>query len=214
VHAEPPVLRGGRGVRLAAIVVGLLLFALGIVMTLRAHVGLGPWDVLHQGLADHTPLSFGVAGIAVGVVVLAAAVALGDVVLGLGTVLNAVLIGLFIDGLLLLDVVPQPEALPARLGLDVAGVLVVGLGTAVYIGGAMGAGPRDSFMLAVARRLGLRVGTARTLIELGALACGAALGGTVGVGTLVFALGVGPAVELAFHLLGRSPLTAVPAVVG
>jgi uncharacterized membrane protein YczE len=89
---------------------------------------------------------------------------------------------------------------------------VVGLGTAVYIGGAMGAGPRDSFMLAVARRLGLRVGTARTLIELGALACGAALGGSLGVGTLIFALGVGPAVELAFHALGRSPLAAVPAV--
>jgi len=175
-------------------------------MTLRSDLGLGPWDVLHQGLADHTPLSFGVAGIAVGVGVLAAAMALGGVAVGVGTVLNAVLIGVFVDALIALDVVPYAEGLVARLTLDVAGVLCVGIGTAVYIGAAMGAGPRDSFMLAVARRLGWRIGAARTAIELAALGGGAALGGTVGVGTLVFALGIGPAVEVAFRLLDRSPL--------
>lgn len=200
------MLRGGRGARFLALGIGLVLVSLGIVMTLRSDVGLGPWDVLHQGLADHSPLSFGVAGIAVGVGVLAATVALGGVDLGIGTLLNVVLIGVFIDLLIALDVVPDPDALVARLALDVAGVLVFGLGTAVYIGAALGAGPRDSLMLAVVRRFGLRVGLARTLIEPSALACGAALGGTVGVGTLVFALGVGPAVEAAFRLLARSPI--------
>jgi uncharacterized membrane protein YczE len=202
------VLLGGRAARLVALQVGLVLFALGIVMTLRADLGLGPWDVLHQGLADHSPLSFGVAGIVVGVGVLGAALWLGGVSVGLGTVLNAVLIGVFVDVLIALDVVPRPDALAARALLDVGGVIAVGVGTAVYIGAAMGAGPRDSFMLAVARRFGLRVGVARTLIELSALACGAALGGTVGVGTLVFALGIGPAVETSFRLLDRSPLAA------
>lgn len=199
---------GGLTFRLAVLQVGLLLFALGIVMTLRSTLGLGPWDVLHQGVADHSPLSFGVAGIVVGVGVLAAAVALGGVALGLGTLLNAVLVGAYVDLLIVIDVVPAPETLVARLALDVGGVLAIGAGTAVYIGAAMGAGPRDSFMLAVSRRFGLRVGVARTLIELAALAGGAALGGTVGVGTLIFALGIGPAVEGSFRLLDRSPLAA------
>jgi uncharacterized membrane protein YczE len=206
-HGQPPALRGGRGVRLTAVVAGLLLFALGIVMTLRSDVGLGPWDVLHQGVADHSPLSFGTAGIVVGVGVLAAALALGGVHLGVGTVLNAVLIGAFVDLIILADVVPEPDALASRLALDVAGVATIGIGTALYIGANMGTGPRDSLMLAVGRRLGVRVSLARTAVELGALAAGAALGGTVGVGTLIFALGVGPAVELAFRVLGRSPLT-------
>jgi uncharacterized membrane protein YczE len=149
-----------------------------------------------------------VAGIVVGVGVLGAALWLGGVSVGVGTLLNAVLIGVFVDVLIALDVVPRPDALAARALLDVGGVVAVGVGTAVYIGAAMGAGPRDSFMLAVARRFGLRVGVARTLIELSALAGGAALGGTVGVGTLVFALGIGPAVEASFRLLDRSPLAA------
>ena len=205
-HTAPPVLLGGRTTRFVALQGGIFLFALGIVMTLRSDLGLGPWDVLHQGLADHSPLSFGVAGIVVGVGVLAGAMALGGVSLGAGTLLNAVLIGAFVDLLIWVDVVPHPDALGARLLLDVAGVLLIGVGTAVYIGAAMGAGPRDSFMLAVARRFGLRVGVSRTLIELAALAGGAALGGTVGIGTLIFALGVGPAVEASFRLLDRSPL--------
>ena len=202
------MLLGGRAARLVALQLGLLLFALGIVMTLRSELGLGPWDVLHQGLADHSPLSFGVAGIVVGVGVLAAAIALGGVALGLGTLLNAILIGAYVDLLIAIDVVPAPGALAARLALDVGGVVAIGVGTAVYIGAAMGAGPRDSFMLAVARRFGLRVGVSRTLIELAALVGGASLGGTVGVGTLIFALGIGPAVEASFRLLDRSPLAA------
>lgn len=191
---------------MVALQLGLLLFALGIVMTLRSDLGLGPWDVLHQGLADHSPLSFGVAGIVVGVAVLAAATALGGVRIGVGTLLNAVLIGAFIDLLIAVDVVPDPTGLLSRLGLDVGGVLVIGVGTAIYIGAGMGAGPRDSFMLAVVHRFGLRVGVARTAVEVFALAGGAALGGTVGVGTLIFALGIGPAVEASFRILGRSPL--------
>jgi uncharacterized membrane protein YczE len=206
--AEPSV-RGGLLVRLVVLVAGLLLFALGIVMTLQSDLGLGPWDVLHQGLAEHTPLTFGQAGIAAGVVVLAAAVALG-VLPGPGTVLNVILIGVFLDALIALDVVPSlaGEPLPAKLLLDVAGVLAVGVGTALYIGARMGAGPRDSLMLGLSRRLGLRVGLARSAVEVAAFAGGAALGGTYGAGTIIFALGVGPAIETSFRALARSPLAA------
>jgi uncharacterized protein len=203
--------RGTFLARLFVLLVGLWIFALGIVMTLEADLGLSPWDVLHQGIQRNSPLSFGVASVLVGIGLLVVTVLLG-VRPGLGTVLNALLIGLFIDLQIALDLVPSAEGEPLalQLALDAAGVALVGVATALYIGAAMGAGPRDSLMLALVQRLGWRVGVARTVIELGALAAGLVLGGTVGVGTLVFAFGIGPACEAAFWLLRRSPLVAAP----
>jgi uncharacterized protein len=208
----PPIVRGGLGARLCVLVAGLFLCASGIVAFLEAELGLPPWDVLHQGLAEQTPLSFGAANLAVSVVVLAASALLGARI-GLGTVLNALLIGTFVIGLTAIEAVDElsDSSLGGRVVLMGAALALFGVGSALYIGADMGAGPRDSLMVVASQRLGVRLGVSRTAIELVALVAGVVLGGTVGIGTLVFALGIGPAVELSFRALARSPL-AVPAV--
>ena len=190
-----------------SLVFGLFLFAAGIVALLESRLGLSPWDVLHQGIAKHTPLSFGEANIVVGVAVVTAAVLLGARI-GVGTVANAVLVGTFVDALLRIDWVRDLEhgQLAVRIGLLAGGIAIIGVGTAFYIGAAMGAGPRDSLMIVLWQRTGFRVGVVRAVIELAALVVGIVLGGTFGIGTVAFALLVGPAVESSFSLLERSPL--------
>ena len=207
----PPLVRGPVLVRSISLVFGLFLFALGIVLLLESGLGLSPWDVLAQGISDHTSLSFGTANIAIAVVVLVVAWALGARI-GPGTVANAVLIGLMVDGLIAIDAIDglSDSPLAARIVLMVAGIVIIGIGSGFYIGAGMGAGPRDSLMLVTARRTGVRIGITRATIEVAATAAGFALGGTVGIGTLAFAFGIGPAVELSFWLLERSPI-AVPA---
>jgi uncharacterized protein len=206
VHV-PPELRGGFATRLAALVAGLFLCAVGIVCFLESELGLPPWDVLHQGLAEQLGVSFGVANLIVSVVILALAWALRAYI-GLGTLLNALLIGSFVIALTSVDAVAalSDEDLPVRIGLLPLALASFGVGSAFYIAASMGAGPRDSLMLVASLRLRLRIGTARTVVEVLALALGFALGGTVGIGTLVFALGIGPAVEVSFWLLERTPL--------
>ncbi|HKY24531.1 MAG TPA: hypothetical protein VJM07_05210 [Gaiella sp.] len=201
---DPPLIRGGVAVRAGSLVVGLALFALGIVLQLQSGLGLGPWDVLNQGLSEKTPLSFGGANIAVAVVVLLLAWSFGAQI-GVGTVANAVLIGVFVDLFLALEPVEDlaGAGLAVRIVLLVAGIGIVALGSGLYIGAAFGAGPRDSLMLVGARRTGVRIGVVRAALEVSVAALGLALGGTVGIGTVVFALGVGPAVELAFWALVR-----------
>jgi uncharacterized membrane protein YczE len=208
----PPVIRGGFGARLAVLVLGLFLCACGIVSFLEAELGLPPWDVLHQGLSEQTPLSFGAANLVVSVVVLAAA-ALLRARIGLGTVLNALLIGTFVIALTSVDAVNElsDTSLSGRIVLLAGAMVFFGVGSALYIGADMGAGPRDSLMVVASQRTHVRLGVSRTVIELGALLLGALLGGAVGVGTVVFALGIGPAVELSFRLLARTPFAA-PAV--
>ncbi len=203
---RPPVLRGSPAHRWVALFLGLGLFAVGIVLLLESELGLAPWDVLNQGVSEHTSLSFGTANIAVGLIVLATAWALGARI-GPGTVANALCVGVFVDGLLAIDAVDALSEAPlvARIGFMLVGVLVIGFATAFYLGASMGAGPRDSLMLVVAERTHLRIGVGRAALEIGATGLGFALGGTVGIGTLVFAFGIGPAVELAFWLLERSP---------
>ncbi|TML90627.1 MAG: hypothetical protein E6G08_02240 [Actinobacteria bacterium] len=183
------------------------------MLILESKLGLSPWDVLNQGIAKHSPLSFGVANIAVGLTVLLLAWSLGGPP-GWGTLANAVLVGATIQGLLsisaITDLADQPVGV--RIALLVAGVALIGPASAFYIGADLGAGPRDTLMLVGARRTRKRVGLVRAALELCALAVGIVLGGTFGVGTIVFALGVGPIIEAAFWLLARSPLAAaVPA---
>jgi uncharacterized membrane protein YczE len=206
VHASPLV-RGPVAARWASLVVGLLLFAFGIVLLLESELGLSPWDVLNQGVSEHTSLSFGTANIVIAVFVLVLARALGARI-GPGTVANAILIGLMVDGLLALDAVStlSESSLGARIMFMVAGILIIGIGSGFYIGAGLGAGPRDSLMLVAAWRAGVRIGIARVAIEVVVTVIGFALGGTVGIGTLAFAFGIGPAVELSFWLLERSPL--------
>jgi uncharacterized membrane protein YczE len=203
----PPLIRGSVLTRSVSLVFGLFLFALGIVMLLESGLGLSPWDVLAQGISDKTSLSFGTANIAIAVLVLVVAWALGARI-GPGTVANAVLIGLFVDWLIAIDTIDalSDTALAIRIVLMLAGILIIGIGTGFYVGAGMGAGPRDSLMLVTSRRSGVRIGITRATIEVAVTVLGFALGGTVGIGTLAFAFGIGPAVELSFWLLERSPL--------
>ena len=207
----PPRVRGGFAGRLAALFVGLFLFALGIVFQLESGLGLSPWDVLHQGIAEHTPLSFGAANVVVGLIVLAVAWALGAKI-GFATVANSVFVGAFVQALTAIDAVDglADDPLAVRIALLVIAMPVYGIASALYLGAWMGAGPRDSLMVVLGARTHRRLGIVRAGIELLALAVGFALGGTVGIGTVVFALTIGPALEAGFWLLRRSPVGAPP----
>jgi uncharacterized protein len=207
-HFVPPRVRGNVAARSVVLVLGLLVFSVGIVSIYESELGLSPWDVLNQGIAEHTRLSFGTANIVVALLILVVAGRL-DVHVRVGTVANAILVGAFVDLLLRIDAVDglSDRALAVRIALLVGGIAISGVGTALYIGAGMGAGPRDSLMLGITRRVRHRVGVVRTAIEASATVAGFALGGTVGIGTLAFALGIGPAMEVSFALVARSPLS-------
>ncbi len=190
--------------RLPRLIGGLVLFGMGIGLMVRADLGLGPWDVLHQGVAERTGASIGTVTILTGVVVLVLWLPLRERP-GLGTLLNVVLIGLVADATLVL--VDEPSSRPIRVALLVVGIFVFGPGSGLYIGAGLGPGPRDGLMTGLARR-GTPVRVVRTGIELAVLALGAALGGTVGIGTVAFALTVGPNVH--WHLERMSLPALVP----
>jgi uncharacterized membrane protein YczE len=199
--------RGGYVARCASLLFGLYLFGLAIVLILESRLGLSPWDVLNQGISKHTPLSFGMANVAVAVVVLLVAWSLGGRP-GVGTVANAVLVGSFVQGLTSVGALTSlaHDGVSVRIPLLALGIWLIGPASAFYIGAGLGAGPRDTLMLVGARRTRFRVGIVRGGIELSALVAGIVLGGTFGVGTVAFALLVGPVVESSFALLARSPL--------
>ena len=183
------------------------------MLILESKLGLSPWDVLNQGIAKHTPLSFGMANVAVGLTVLCLAWALGAPP-GIGTVANALLVGMFIEGLTAIDALTRlsHEPLGVRVALLLGGIALIGPASAFYIGADFGAGPRDTLMLVGARRTHDRVALVRATLELSALVAGILLGGTFGIGTILFALGVGPCVEASFWVLGRSKMGSSPEV--
>lgn len=190
-------LRAGRlPLRLANLFIGLLLFALAMALLIRAQLGVDPWDVLHLGLAEHIPLSLGTIVILVGVVVLLAWIPLRQWP-GLGTVANVLVIGLALDFFLLL--IPEVHGLGWQTATLLAAIAVNGLGGALYIGCHFGAGPRDGLMTGLHLRTGLSIRLIRTLIELAVLAIGWLLGGPVGLGTVAYALLIGPATQFFFH---------------
>jgi uncharacterized membrane protein YczE len=207
----PPRIRGSLALRLAVLVGGLFLFALGIVAFLESKLGLSPWDTLHQGVSRHTPISFGVATIVVSVVVMAIAWLLGAQI-GIGTVANALLVGGFVVGLTSIRAVQDlaHDPIGVRIGLLAAGVLLTGFGSALYLAAALGAGPRDSLMVVGSKRLGIRIAVVRGGLEVCALAVGFALGGTIGAGTVAFALLIGPSIETSFWVMDRARLTLPP----
>jgi uncharacterized membrane protein YczE len=175
--------------RLTQLLVGLALYGVSLALVLRAGLGLAPWDVLHQGLARHLDATVGQMVIAVSFVVLLLWVPLRERP-GFGTFANAALVGVFVD--LTLLVLDPARAWPARVLLLLGGVLLNGLATALYIGASLGPGPRDGLMTGLVRRTGHSVRLVRTLIEVGVLAVGFLLGGTVGVGTVLYAVAIGP----------------------
>ncbi len=176
---------------LPRLLLGLVLFGWGLALMVVAGLGLSPWDVLHQGISRHTGIPIGTVGILTGFAVLGGWIPLRER-WGLGTVLNVVVIGVVLDLSLLL----LPERLagrPAQVAALLVGVLLVGVGSGLYIGAGLGPGPRDGLMTGLARR-GFGVGPVRFALETSVLAAGWLLGGTVGVGTLLFAFGIGPLV--------------------
>jgi uncharacterized membrane protein YczE len=182
------------------LIIGLTCFGLGVALMVRADLGLSPWEVLHQGLSEQTGIPIGMVSILMGVPILLAWLPLGERP-GWGTLVNIVLIGLVTD--LALLALPDVSLLALRAALMIGGILTVGVGSGLYLGAAMGAGPRDGLMLGLARRSGWSVRLIRTLLEVAVLAAGWLLGGTVGIGTLAFAFGIGPVVQAALRLFGQ-----------
>jgi len=190
----------GRGVRL---LVGLALYGAAIALIVRAHLGVGPWDVLSQGVAAVSGLPFGVVTIVIGALVLVLWWPLRERP-GVGTIANVVLVGLAAQ--LVLDLTRPAEDLVVAVALLLGGTLLLAVATAVYVGAGLGAGPRDGLMLGLHRRLGLPLWLARTLVEGTVLVAGWLLGGDVGVGTLLFALTIGPLCGLTVRLLAPTAL--------
>jgi uncharacterized membrane protein YczE len=193
--------------RLPRLLLGLVVCGVGIALIVLGDLGLDSWNVLHQGITEQTGVSIGVVTMLVGLAMFAVSLPLGERI-GIGTVLNVVLIGLTIDATL--AVLDAPQATWLRWACLVGGVVVFGIGSGFYIGAGLGPGPRDSVMTALAAR-GLRIGVARTGIEVTVLVVGWLLGGSVGVGTVLFALTIGPLVAF---FLRRLTLPPVPAAVG
>lgn len=195
--------------RLGLLYVGLMLYGLAIAMMIRANLGVDPWDVFHLGLAQHLPLSVGSIIILIGALVLLLWIPLRQRP-GLGTISNVIVIGLATNlGLALL---PDIEHMGIRASLLVGGVVVNGLATGMYIGAGFGPGPRDGLMTGIVARTGWQIRYVRTGIEITVLVVGWLLGGTVGIGTLVYAFSIGPLIQLFLpYFVGRSNQRTLPA---
>ena len=183
-----PIPSDERPRRLAQLAGGLLLYGFSTALLIESGLGLDPWDVLHQGISRLTGVSIGLCTIGVGVLVLLLWIPLRQLP-GLGTVANAVVVGIAMDASLAL--LPNTEAVVVRALLLAAGVTLNGMATGLYIGAGLGPGPRDGLMTGIAKR-GHSIRAVRTALEITVLAGGWALGGTVGVGTVVYALAIGP----------------------
>ena len=185
--------------RLPPLVAGLFIIGFSISISVRAQLGLAPWDVLHQGIGKATHTSIGVVVVLVGLVVLLAWIPLRQH-LGLGTILNALSVGFIAN--FGLAVIPDQHSLGARVGFLALAIVGMGLGGGLYIGAGLGPGPRDGLMTAITAR-GYRLWIVRTVIECSALVVGFFLGGKIGIGTVLIALTIGPLTHAGlrrFHL--------------
>lgn len=202
----PRAAGGALAGRFAQLMGGLVLYGAGLALLVLAGLGLDPWDVFHQGLSRQTHLPIGTWSIIVGVAVLFLWIPL-RLRPGVGTVCNAVIIGSVMD--VVLGVAPTPEALPLRVLCLVCGTLMAGIATGAYIGADLGPGPRDGLMVGIAAR-GHSVRVVRTSLELGVLVAGFVLGGTVGIGTVVYAVSIGPLAHVTIPAFSRvAPRAAV-----
>ncbi len=205
-HAEPDVAavlmfpsRRELVRRFPPLLVGIALISVGISLSVRAHLGLAPWDVFHQGVSKRTGISLGWVIVGVGLVVLIAWVPLRQR-FGIGTIVNAVLVGTLVK--VFLPYIGAPDLMVVRIAMLLAAIAAFGVGGGLYIGAALGPGPRDGIMTALTAR-GHRLWVVRTALELSVLVAGWLLGGNVGVGTPLIALSLGPVTHLAvrrFHL--------------
>jgi uncharacterized membrane protein YczE len=187
--------------RLVQLYAGLALYGLSMALMVRATLGLGPWDVFHDGVARHTGLSFGTVVILTSVGVLVAWIPLRQKP-GIGTVSNVFLVGAAADAGL--AILPHGGPVTVRLGMLVAGVFLNGVASAAYLGVELGPGARDGLMTGFMRKTGASVGVVRTALELTVLAVGALLGGSVGLGTVLYALSIGPLIQLMLPAFSRN----------
>ena len=186
--------------RLLWVVLGMVVSAVGIVMMLQANIGLEPWSVLQQGMAQSFGITYGTASIIVGAAAIGVAILFGEG-FGLGTVLNITLCAVFIDFLLAKGWVPLMNNLLSGIVMLLCGLELLAIGTWLYMKSALGAGPRDSLMVALARKTGRSVGLCRAIVEIGVIALGWLLGEQVGIGTVICAVGLGTLFNLNFALL-------------
>lgn len=191
--------------RWVQLLVGLLGFAGAIALMIRSGLGLGPWDAFHVGIHRLTGISVGTASILTGIVIVGISMSLKTRP-GPATLANMVLIGIFTD--LLLKVLPAAPQFAIGLLYHLGGIALIGLASGMYLGAGLGAGPRDGLMTALAARTGWSIARTRTLIELSVLGVGWTMGGTLGLGTLLFAVGVGPSVQWGMRLFGVIPDTS------
>ena len=193
---------GRPGRRLIQLYAGLALYGASSALLVAAGLGLEPWNVLHQGLAELTGLTIGVVSIAVGAVVLLLWIPLRQRP-GLGTVSNVFVVGLAMDGTLTL--LPDVHALAVRVPLLVAGIVLNGAATGLYIAASFGPGPRDGLMTGLHRRTGRSIRLMRTVVEVTVVVTGFALGGTIGIGTVLYAVSIGPLAQLFLRVFAAPP---------
>ena len=180
---------------------GLALFGLGEGLLIVSAAGASPWSVLAQGIYINMGLSIGIITVLISVVVLILWLPLNQKP-GIGTILNALIIGLMID--VCIKFVPTPENYFSQIFLAFIAVLTVGLGGGIYLVANLGAGPRDGLMIGLQKKTNLPIAAVRATLEITVMSIGWYLGGTVGIGTLLFAFGIGPAVALGLFIVGKS----------
>ena len=197
--------------RVARCLFGLGLFGVGITLLIDAELGAAPWDVFHTGITELTGISTGLVIIITGVLLMLLWIPLHEQP-GLGTILNAIVIGVVVD--LTAPLIGDPDLLLVRVAMMLSGVVLIAIGSGFYIGAGLGPGPRDGLMTGLAKHTTLgrsiSIRAARTFVELIVLAVGIALGGAVGVGTAVFALGIGPLVQVFLPRLTMADAGANP----
>ena len=179
--------------------IGLILTALGIIITIKANIGYAPWDVFHVGLSNTIGVSFGMTTIIVGIIIVIIVTLLGEK-LGLGTILSMVLTGIFIDIILIINIVPFAKNFVVGVIMLIAGLFIISLGTYFYIKTALGVGPRDNLMVVLARKTKLPIGICRFTVEIFVTAIGWLLGGMVGIGTIISAIAIGFCIQITFGL--------------
>lgn len=194
--------------RLVQLYIGLGLYGLSTAMFIRSDLGVDPWDVFHLGVALQLGMTIGTVIILTGAAVLLLWIPLRQLP-GLGTISNVICIGLAADASMAL--IPELNSLPIRIALLVAGIVVNALATGMYIGAGFGAGPRDGLMTGVHARFGWSIRVVRTVIEVSVLVIGIALGGTFGVGTVLYALSIGPLIQLCMPWFRQKARVGKPA---
>ena len=193
--------------RLVNMAIGIFLYSLGIILTIKANIGYAPWEVFHVGLSNTIVLSLGLISIIVGFLLLIIVMACGEK-FGLGTILNMVFIGIFIDILLIIDIIPLMDNLISGSIMLVGGLFTIALGSYFYIGSGFGAGPRDNLMVVLARKTKIPAGICRSAVELTVTFIGWLLGGMVGIGTIISVIGIGFCIQITFRVF-RFDVTAV-----